>query len=158
MSANGVLTPFGVRLFIASILGLLLGVGCADTGPKGPPRVKTIPVTGKVLVDGSTVELPRQVLIRAHVVGGESPTSTEPAAYANPDGTFAFSTYEAGDGVPAGEYKLTFQLGHRNLMRARFEGDDFKGRYSDPDKSEHTLSVGEDAEPIDLGTIELSTK
>ncbi len=134
-------------------------IGCGDSGPEGPTRVKTVPVIGKVTVDGSPVELPKQIRIRAYLVGGESPTGTEPGATVNLDGTFALSTYEAGDGIPVGEYKLTFQLGRQNMMRARFEGDDFNGKYIDPDKSEHKVTVGEnDTEPIDLGTIELTTQ
>ncbi|MGE0374655.1 MAG: hypothetical protein AB7I48_20870 [Planctomycetaceae bacterium] len=121
--------------------------------------MKTVRVTGRVLVDGKTIELPKQVLILAHPLEGESPTSAELGANVNPDGSFVFSTYEAGDGLPVGDYKLTFQLGQINLLRGRLEGDDFKGKYSDPETSEHPLNVSEtDSGPIDMGTIELSVK
>ncbi len=149
--------PWAFRLFLLAVVGM---VGCGGSGPQGPERVKTVPVVGKVTVDGSTVELPKQIRIRAFLVGGkESPTATEPGGTVNPDGTFSLSTYEAGDGVPVGEYKLTFQLGQQNLLRGRLEGDDFNGKYEDPEKSEYALTVtGDETGPIDMGTIELTTK
>ena len=43
-----------------------------------------------------------------------------------------------------------------NLVSRSYSGDLLKGRYSDPEKSEFTLTViGTD--PIDLGTIDLKT-
>ncbi len=148
---------WAVRLQLLTVFCI---VGCGGSGPEGPARVKTVPVVGKITVDGTTVQLPKQIRIRAYKAGGEeSPTATVPGATVNPDGSFSLSTYEAGDGVPVGEFKLTFQLGQQNLMRARLEGDDFNGKYIDPEKSEHTLTVSEtDTGPIDLGTIELTTK
>ena len=141
------------------LITLLVFAGCGEPGPQGPPRVKTVPVTGRVVVDGGTVELPKQVIIRAHSISGESPTDTVPGANANPDGTFSMSSYETADGLPVGEYRLTFQLVQRDLMRGGFTGDDFRGKYNSPEDSEHRVTVTEnDSEPIVLETIELTTK
>ena len=69
---------------------------------------------------------------------------------------FQISTYETGDGVPEGEYRLTFQAGQMNLVSRSYTGDLLNGRYSDPQKSEFTLTVA-GTDPIDLGTIDLKT-
>ncbi|MBX3438705.1 MAG: hypothetical protein KF861_14520 [Planctomycetaceae bacterium] len=146
-------------LVAPACLSAVLLAGCSDPSPTGPPRVKTVPVKGRVVVDGGTVQLPKQVMIQAHLNGVAESGELEPAAFAVPEGDFSLSTYETGDGVPVGEYTLTFRLGQRNLFRGNFEGDDFKGKYADAKTAEHKLSVtGNETGPIDLGTIELSTK
>ena len=73
------------------------------------------------------------------------------------DGVFNLSTYVAGDGVPEGDYVLTFQWGTLNTFRHTFEGDKLNGRYTDPTNSvaKFTAKYGE---PTDLGEIKLTTK
>lgn len=137
-----------------AVFGILFCAGC-DSGPKGPPRVETVPVTGVVLIDGQPQE---RVAVRAVPVQGETPTATTPSAFTNAEGGFSLSTYESGDGVPVGEYKLTFQWGQINLLSGRYGGDKFEGKYDNPDKSEYQITVTEGSEPIDLGTIELTTR
>jgi hypothetical protein len=72
------------------------------------------------------------------------------------NGLFTISTYETGDGVPAGQYQLTFVWGQINLMNSQYSGDKLNGKYSDPAKSEHTLTVTDSDDPHDLGVIELT--
>ncbi len=144
---------------IVALTALLSLSGCGETGPQGPVRVKTVPVKGKVVVDGAGVELPKRVQIRANPVGATVSEEATSGGIAEPDGSFSLSTYEAGDGLPAGEYKLTFQLVQVNLMRGGVDGDDFNGKYDNPSTSEHTVTISEEStDPIDLGAIELSTK
>ncbi len=50
---------------------------------------------------------------------------TVSSAFTGPDGEFSISTYESGDGVPAGDYVLTFMWGQKEA---------FSGRYGGPDK------------------------
>jgi hypothetical protein len=74
------------------------------------------------------------------------------------DGSFSLNTYEAGDGVPAGRYALTFFWGKWNAISNSYGGkDQLKDRYSKPEKSPTQFEVDGSA-PVDLGTIELSTK
>ena len=55
-------------------------------------------------------------------------------------GTFAFRTYGDRDGVPAGNYVLTFtQLVDRG-KRGYFGPDGLKNLYNDPDKSEFSIA------------------
>ncbi len=143
------------RLGFPSVLGcLLLSLGCG--GEDGPYRKRTAPVTGVITIDGQPPQSPVKVM--THPVGGmdqEHPSISH--CMTGEGGKFEISTYVSGDGVPEGEYRLTFQAGQLNLVSRNYSGDLFKGRYSDPDKSTFTLTV-EGSDPIDLGTIELSTK
>lgn len=134
------------------LLALLLIVGCGGE-QVGVTRVKTVPVSGKVLIDGSPVE---HIAIRAKRSDGQmSDAIVGSNAYTGADGTFVISTYERGDGVPPGEYKLTFQWGKYNLFNGQYSGDKFEGKYSDVETSEFAISVVDEA--IDMGTIALTT-
>lgn len=143
-----------VRAAFITLGVFAIGSGCSDDGPQGGPRVATFPVTGRVLVDGKPAG---NVQVRCHPVGDPAvPISI--AAYTDQEGHFSIGTYEGSDGAPEGEYKLSFFWGQTNLMTGQYGGPDkLKGRYKDPSKSEIEFSV-KPGEPVDLGTIELSTK
>ncbi|MEW4528733.1 hypothetical protein [Maioricimonas sp. JC845] len=132
-----------------------LYVGC---GEEGPYRKPTVPVTGQLVVDGAAPKTPVQ--ITCHSLTGidrEHPTFSKTVS--GEDGKFAISTYESGDGVPPGEYAVTFEWKTLNLVSMGYTGPDkLKGKYSDPKTSEVQFTVTEDSEPIDLGTIDLTTK
>ncbi len=148
------------RIGVLALIGVATLSGCGDPPPKGPPRVETFSIIGTVLIDGKAAEPPILVAVRAHPEGGvdQSPTHTMPSAIASPDGSFTLSTYERGDGVPPGTYKITFQAGKTNFMSGKIEGDAFDGKYNDPETSEYTVTVtGSETEPIDLGTIDLTS-
>lgn len=134
-------------------LSLVL-VGCG--GDNGPPRKQTFKVTGKVTVDGAAPSFPIQ--ITCHSLSGtdpQMPTASE--CQTNPDGTFEIATYQSGDGVPAGDYVLTFASRDINMMTRTYSGPDkLNNRYSDPQKSEFKFSVKD--KPVDLGEIQLTTK
>ena len=134
----------------ASICLAITACSKTDTG-----RKVTIPVSGEVYVDGQPAGM---LQIQCHPVGGidrEDPTVTQ--AVTDKEGRFQLATYEAGDGAPLGEYKLTFVWQDFNLISASYSGPDkLKNRYSDSDSSEFPLAV-EQGPPIDLGRIELTT-
>ena len=72
--------------------------------------------------------------------------------------TIEIATYEASDGVPEGEYVLTFMWGKINLISGGYGGPDkLNGRYTDPETSEVKVTV-KAGEATELGTIELTTK
>ena len=140
------------RMAVLSAMCLLL-CSCSD----GPPDGKeTSPVTGEVYVDGQPAA---QLQVTCHDVNGldtEAPTLS--SAMTDAEGKFAISTYRSGDGLPEGEYALTFMWGKLNLISKSYGGPDkLKGRYGNPQASEHRVTV-EAGEPNDLGRIELSTK
>ena len=128
---------------------------CGDGIDRGSKVV--FPVTGTITVDGKSPGSALQIAV--HEKGGidkEDPSVS--TGVAQPDGTFALSTYVTGDGVPKGEYTLTFTWKEFNLMSATYSGEDkLNDRYSDPDTSEVKFTV-DGAGPVDLGTIALTTK
>ena len=140
------------QLVVAASVCLLLSA-CAE---QGAVRKETFPVTGQVYVDGQPAA---ELVVTCHDVKGldkENPTLS--SAITGQDGKFQIATYEAADGVPEGDYVLTFEWKERNLMKGGFSGPDkLNGRYTDPQKSETRFTV-EQGKPTDLGQIELSTK
>jgi hypothetical protein len=140
---------FPFLLLLALAIPLLLG--CQKRDPSWKP---TYPLTGTLIVDGSPAE---GVLVEATDVKGLDATNpTMSTAFTDADGQFKFSTYEQGDGVPDGEYLVTFMWGQLNPMSMQYGGPDkLKNRYNDPDQSEFRVQV--DGKGVDMGRIELST-
>ena len=139
-------------------------VSCGGTGgPKPPNQKKTIPVHGEIYIDGQpgygvNVDLTPKA-------GQDQSSPIAPHGEAGEDGTFKIMTYSTNDGAPAGEYVLTFTWTDRSkgvqIGGAKGGGeppDQFDGKYADPAKSKHTLSVGADATEVDAGRIELTNK
>ena len=117
-------------------------------------RKETFPVKGEVYVDGQPAG---DLAVRCVGLKEVDATTPRSATYTKSDGKFEIATYERADGVPEGEYVLTFQWGKRNLMTMNYEGDKLKGRYSDPKRSQVRFKV-EKGKPVDLKRIELTTK
>lgn len=144
------------RLCIACLAILSLP---ACFGGDGYERLETVPVTGRVTVDGQVPTSP--IKITCHAVNGmnaEHPTYSW--SLTGEDGTFEISTFDQGDGVPTGEYALTFYWGEMNLVSMGYSGPDkLNDRYADPATSQvrFTVTAGE-SDPIDLETIALTTK
>ena len=84
-----------------SCLLLVIVVGCSGSG-SGKPRVPTIPVSGKLQMDGKpfgpcTITFQPNPLTK----DGKSPLGN-----VKKDGTFELRTYVAGDGAPEGNYDV----------------------------------------------------
>lgn len=139
------------------LVGLLLWA-CLITscGPKGPPRKETFPVTGEVVVDGQPAASVQVTLTDVNGMDKKMPTVS--SAMTGEDGKFAISTYQQADGVPEGEYTVTFMWGKLNLFSMQYGGPDkLKDKYSDPKKSTFKIKV-EKGKPADMGRVELTTK
>jgi len=133
---------------------LLLVAGCGEA----PNRKATFPVKGKITVDGQAPG--SAVRIECIPVAGLDTTDpTVSGTECDPEGNFQISTYQQGDGVPPGDYVLTFTWQEFNLMSRQYTGKDkLNGRYADP-KSPSAQKVSVKAgEPTDLGTVALTTK
>lgn len=133
--------------------------GCGEEELKGGPRVEVVPVTGKVLVDGKPA---KGVIVDFYRVGvaGVDFAVPNPQGITDENGVMTLSTYMSGDGGAPGEYNLVFEMGNQeNPITGEVTGDAFKGKYRDPRKSEHQVTIPEAVgeEPYDIGTIELST-
>lgn len=142
-----------VKLAIVATIACLLLSAC---GKEQVARKETFPVKGEVYVDGQPAD---GLAVTCHNVAGldkEQPTSS--SAFTDSQGKFEISTYESADGVPEGEYVLTFMWGKWNTISMTYGGPDkLNGRYDDPKTSEFKVSV-QKGKPTDLGRIELTTK
>jgi len=135
----------------AAVLVALTLAACSKPA-EGPPRLPTSPVSGVVQIDGKPGVM---VEVRCLPEEGSSEIKHEVTAMTGEDGKFVLGTYEAGDGLPAGTYTLTFSAMEMGMTMK----DTLKGRYADPKKSKHKATVtGDVDEKVDLGTIELSSK
>ncbi len=136
-------------LLVASILT----AGCGD-GERMPPNAKpVVPVSGLVHIDGKPA--PAGVQIRFHAVSQDPKNATLSMATTDAEGRFKAWTYQPDDGIPPGEFQVTFDDQSQSKPHLRSSPDLFKGKYSDPKKSEFKLTVPESGGPVDMGTIEL---
>lgn len=137
---------------LLTVAAAVLSCSCSNDRPH---RKDTFPVTGRLVVDGTAPLSPVKVI--CHPADGtdqEHPTVSW--CFTGEDGAFELSTYETGDGVPAGEYVLTFFWGQQNLMAMSYGGPDkLKGRYNDPQKPLVRFAVRPGG-PADLGLIRLT--
>jgi 5-hydroxyisourate hydrolase-like protein (transthyretin family) len=142
-----------MRLALVPMCCLLF---CSCGEKEGQDRKETFPVTGVVHVDGKAIA---KLAVRCTDVNGmDRQNPTKSSAFTDEDGKFEISTYEKSDGMPEGDYVLTFQWGQWNMISASYGGPDkLNGRYMDPAESEVKFTV-KAGEPTDLGTIELTTK
>jgi hypothetical protein len=113
-------------------------------------RTKVYPAQGKVLVRGTPAGGATVVFYPA----GEAKTPGVPAPQGTTDsqGVFKLSSYEAGDGAPEGEYKVSI-IWPEPLppnVRESAEGpkDRLGSRYSDPQKSKLAAKVEKGAGEI----------
>ena len=131
------------RLIIASLLSawLPLAVGC---GQARPARVPVVPVEGAITFNGQPLP---GALIVLHPKTSGSATAPAPRAQVEKDGSFRFTTYDAGDGAPPGEYVATIAW-----YRLVNQGGDLKAgpnvlppQYSNPKTSNWEIRVAEAA-------------
>jgi hypothetical protein len=137
-------------VFLVFTVGLY---GCSGGGPSAGIDVKpTVSVTGKVVVDGESPETP--IVVKAHMVNRD-PGQPLSSGITDKDGVFKLNTYNQGDGIPPGEYRLTFLWGTLS-MRGGMKGmDQLGGRYYFPEDSPFTVTVAETEDDLDLGVFEL---
>jgi Prokaryotic lipoprotein-attachment site len=92
-----------LRAFMLALAASVLLTGC---GRSGPQRVATHQAKGRVTYAGHPAAGAFVVL---HAKNQPEPGAPTPTATVQPDGTFALTTYDAGDGVPEGDYVVTLQ-------------------------------------------------
>ncbi|WP_339735017.1 hypothetical protein [uncultured Gimesia sp.] len=127
------------------------------SSPEQPFTKLTYPVKGKITVDGKEPGSPIQIqCLSTGEIDKEHPTAS--GSISKNDGSFELSTYTTGDGIPPGDYTLTFVWKKYDIMSRGYSGPDkLKKRYDKPEKSKIKFSVVE-GEPTDLGIVELTTK
>lgn len=140
------------------VLSGLLWLGCSGCsgGPQPPERKQTSPVIGIVVVDGQPVEMLEASCHDVKLLGTDA--SVISTAYTDATGKLELSSYVEGDGLPDGDYVLTFLLGQLDIVSRNYVGPDkLKDRYKSPQESTVKFTVKQGT-PIDLGKIELITK
>ncbi len=137
----------GSHGFVFSAFTLLLLAGCGSSaGDMSKERLaqmaggqlkEVVPVSGKVVIDGE----PRaEVILQLFPAdGGKQITETRTGG----DGAYCWSTHLTCDGIEAGTYKVAFEHFPKPKRNDQNEKKDdlFKGKYSNPKKSEFTLTV-----------------
>lgn len=139
-----------------SLVCLVSGCGKKETGPANKPTVK---VKGTITVNGQAP--PWKIQLQAIPDGPPDPKNpTASFAETNEDGSFSFSTYALGDGVPEGSYSLlaksqTVVIAFANGIEAP---DKLAGKYDTAKESPKKFDVsGSGEDEIDLGTIDLKS-
>ncbi|MBW3599311.1 MAG: hypothetical protein KY475_18830 [Planctomycetes bacterium] len=142
--------------FAAAVLIAGVFLASASCSQSDPNRKATYPVAGELYVDGKPAENVQVVLHDRAGMDTAQPTFS--TTFTGKDGKFSLSTYEAGDGVPAGDYAVTFRWGELNVFSMQYGGPDkLKGKYDDPETTPFQVTV-EEGKPTDLGRIELTTE
>lgn len=154
-----------VTLFAAGVFCWPV-VGCG--GPKPPELEKTFPVTGVIHIDGKPTEGVLVMLFKAAegLIGFEINTPPVQKGTTGPDGKFAITTYNEGDGAPVGEYHLAFHWPGNPKIPPLSNPDEipvdpiavrFNGNYANPSRNSFLAKV-EEGKPVDLGTLDLKSK
>jgi hypothetical protein len=114
---------------------MLIG-GCAG----GKNRRPVVAVRGEVFVKSRGKSAPpkgARVLFHIQNDDGE-PLPLIPGGTVQEDGSFRVSTYEANDGLPVGDYKVTITWHKTQVLMGeeKPEGPDLlRGKYADPKKT-----------------------
>lgn len=141
---------WAVRPLVTGLLLLaataFLAAGCSNKETRKP----VFPVHGRVLFDGKPTP---HALVLFHPLGTEDKDAVRPRGQVGPDGTFTLTTYESGDGAPAGDYRVTVEL-----WLSAGKGDEgptsrLPARYGNPKTSGLTATV--DAGPTELQPFQL---
>lgn len=125
--AAGCLSTARVNVVTASLIAVLLSVGCSQ--PKISDQVAFTdlhPVTGRVKFDGQPMA---GGTVRLFPVVGQSENANGEVCTANvsADGSFQMKTFRAagyGSGVPAGEYAVAFSWSGTPEETADYSADD----------------------------------
>lgn len=128
----------------------LLLAGCG-----APKRTPTFPVKGKVLVNGKPAA---DLFVYFHPSSKKDDQSFIPYAQTNEEGDFQLSTFKNGDGIPAGDYLVTFEWREKSgTFKNQFQGPDkLKERFNKPESS--TFKVTITNESTILETFDLKTR
>lgn len=137
-NVNGkLLRPAVTTAFLAGALS-----GCGSGGD--PDRLPVFPAKGHITFQGEPVPGAFVVLHPKHAPEGTE--TVRPRAQVNPDGSFELTSYETGDGAPAGEYAVTVQW-HKLVKH----GSDvapgpnvLPKKYAGPQTSPLTVRIAED--------------
>jgi len=120
------------------LLGIALCPLCLGCGGEDW-QAETWPARGSITING---EPPVGAYVQLHPTGEATDVrDSRPWALVKEDGTFTLTTYEAGDGAPAGEYAVTVRWSPD--VNSPSMADRLNNAYSNPDQSEWKVSIVE---------------
>lgn len=137
---------------LLALAGLLLCLGCGENW-----QAETYPAHGRITING---EAPNGAVIELYATGeAVDVRNSRPWAIVQEDGTYALSTYERGDGAPAGQYAVTVRwppdVSQPSLA------DRLGGAFVRPERSRWGVTVGEgenELPPIEITGAQISSK
>ena len=138
------------NLALLFLLGAVVLGGCG----KGISVPSTVPVSGVVKYKGKPLQ---GIRVTLHPQTETEKSGFVPSGQTGPDGKFTLSTGAPGNGAPPGSYLVTFEKpeigSSASTGSIETEIDAFGGKYSDPAKSEWTVTIekGENSlQPFEL--------
>lgn len=152
-----------MRWALVVVLCLCLFQMSCSKQKRGPVFNNKVPLTkvkGKILVDGKPE---RGVIVMYTPVNPVAETRPEVVSrfwvFTNEAGEFNMRTYEPGDGIPEGEYRLNFQWTPTSEEETARLGnlDKLGGQYSDPEKPVQLFTAKKSGTPLEIGLIELKS-
>src|SRR5262249_11406480 len=124
----------------------VLGSSCTKKDNRKP----VYPVQGQVFVNKQPAV---DAFVIFHVLNDPDPQLTRAYGRVGKDGSFALTTYEAGDGAPAGDHVVTITWRRLNEAGDEIGPDRLRGKYSNPQTSKlrrHVKEGPNTLEPIHL--------
>ena len=112
-----------------------LAAGCSDNG-----RAPVYPVRGQVLLNGKPLS---EAIVTFHLQDA-STTEALPSAHTDAEGRFALTSYEPGDGAPAGAYAISLVCFRAQPIRKGVESSALNvvpSRYANAATSKLTATV-----------------
>jgi hypothetical protein len=139
-------------LGLCLLLVISAGCGKKDVGVANKPLVT---LRGVITVNGEVPEWPI-LLTFVSTSGMDEANPTVTSAKTDENGNFEASTYDNGDGIPAGSYAMTATaIEYNTFLRRPMGPDKLGGRYDKAQKSPKKFEVKDGDQPMDLGTIDL---
>lgn len=116
---------------------VLIGLGGACLGCGSDWQAATYPAAGRVTING---EAPVGAVVELRPTGPQADErNSRPWGIVTDDGAYSLTTYETGDGAPAGEYVFTIKW-PPDVSKPSF-ADRLDGAYADPLKSPWKMTV-----------------
>jgi hypothetical protein len=135
-----------VAVQLLAVLSLVTVGGCGDG------KLAVYSVSGVVKVDSKPAD--GAMVIFCPTDGSEELLKLRPYAFTDPDGKYQLTTFDQGDGAPAGNYKVIIQWPAKTGadQRGGTGPDRLRGRYMNLERSQLTAKVDDDTEvpPFEL--------
>jgi hypothetical protein len=136
-------TSLSLRKPSTLLAGGLIALFCCSCGNTN--RKPVFPVRGQVSFSGQFLP---GALVVFHPLDEADQEAVRPQGHVGPDGAFALTTYEPGDGAPAGDYRVTVELWLTDVNGDAGPTSRLPARYAKPSSSGLTATVN--AGPNDL--------